>query len=64
MRSVLNVSFALACLDMGVASANVDIVSPLSLVKSPMVLLAIVALGLMFVMPMLMENSMSTCSVE
>ncbi|KAJ5482408.1 hypothetical protein N7475_001220 [Penicillium sp. IBT 31633x] len=30
--------------------------SPLSLVKNPMVLLAIVALGLMFAMPKLMEN--------
>ncbi|CAG8939175.1 unnamed protein product [Penicillium salamii] len=30
--------------------------SPLSLVKNPMVLLAVVALGLMFVMPKLMEN--------
>ncbi|KAJ5794424.1 hypothetical protein N7457_001023 [Penicillium paradoxum] len=30
--------------------------SPLSLVKSPMVLLAVVALGLMFAMPKLMEN--------
>ncbi|KAJ6128379.1 hypothetical protein N7471_009596 [Penicillium samsonianum] len=30
--------------------------SPLSLVKNPMVLLAVVALGLMFVMPKLMDN--------
>lgn len=37
--------------------ANTGQVSPLSLLKSPMVLLAVVALGLMFVMPKLMENS-------
>lgn len=39
-------------------------VSPLSLVKNPMVLLAIVALGLMFAMPKLMENSMSHNPVQ
>ncbi|KAJ5145614.1 uncharacterized protein N7515_000178 [Penicillium bovifimosum] len=33
--------------------------SPLSLVKNPMVLLAVVAMGLMFAMPKLMENSTS-----
>jgi len=34
------------------------LVSPLSLVKNPMILLALVALGFMFGMPKLMENSM------
>lgn len=38
---------------------NWIIVSPLSLVKNPMILLAIVALALTLGMPKLMENSMS-----
>lgn len=37
-------------------------VSPLSLVKNPMILLAIVALGITLGMPKLMENSMCLSS--
>jgi hypothetical protein len=57
----LEICFALVFA--AVANAS-NLVSPLSLVKSPMVLLAIVAMGLMFVMPKLMENSMSTGSAD
>ncbi len=41
-------------------NANVlcdDVVSPLSLLKNPMILIAIVGLGFVFGMPYLMENS-------
>jgi hypothetical protein len=34
-----------------------DIVSPLSFLKNPMILMAVVSMGLMFGMPKLMENS-------
>lgn len=37
-----------------------DTVSPLDLLKNPMILIAVVALGLMFGMPYLMDNSTST----
>lgn len=43
------------------SSANeYDTVSPLDLLKNPMILIAVVALALMFGMPYLMDNSMST----
>ena len=35
----------------------IDIVSPLSFLKNPMILMALVSMGLMFGMPKLMENS-------
>ena len=41
-------------------NANVwcgDVVSPLSLLKNPMILIAIVGLGFVFGMPYLLENS-------
>ena len=36
-----------------------DVVSPLSLLKNPMILIAIVGLGFVFGMPYLLENSTS-----
>lgn len=47
-------------LRMWVGGANVwcgDVVSPLSLLKNPMILIAIVGLGFVFGMPYLLENS-------
>lgn len=38
--------------------ALIDAVSPLSFLKNPMILMAVVSMGLMFGMPKLMENSM------
>lgn len=38
---------------------GMGIVSPLSLLKSPMILLAVVGLGLVFGMPYLIDNSTS-----
>lgn len=50
----------LLLLGMGVGNANVwwcDVVSPMSLLKNPMILIAIVGLGFVFGMPYLLENS-------